>query len=343
MAALKAHEVGRWLQRPDLSRRVVLFYGPDGGLVRERARALIEAASSGEADPFGRAQIDADTLDTAPHLLIEEVSTIGLFGGRRVLRVIGTSQALVPALQAVLSHPSLEALVVVEGGDLQAKNPVRLLVEREAGAMALPCYGDDGKSLDQLIDETVRAHGCTIRPDTRGLLAARLGSDRAISRREIEKLCLHAGPGGAVTDEAIEQLVGDSAVRGVDRVVDAAFSGKLGALDLAHARLRDEGVEAGTLLQAVMRHAVALLDVHAQVASGTAQRDALSRLRGMPFPRRAIVEAALGLWTPAALEELVAALGRHVAHCRRQPALAEELAQRVLWNLATGAARRQRG
>jgi DNA polymerase-3 subunit delta len=38
MTALKAHEVERYLKKPDLDAGVFLAYGPDGGLVREAAQ-----------------------------------------------------------------------------------------------------------------------------------------------------------------------------------------------------------------------------------------------------------------------------------------------------------------
>ena len=43
MTALKAHEVARYVARPDLSEGVFLAYGPDGGLVRETAHGAGEA------------------------------------------------------------------------------------------------------------------------------------------------------------------------------------------------------------------------------------------------------------------------------------------------------------
>ena len=50
MTALKAHEVARYLQRPDLTQGVFLAYGPDAGLVRETAQRLMAllAAADGE-------------------------------------------------------------------------------------------------------------------------------------------------------------------------------------------------------------------------------------------------------------------------------------------------------
>ena len=47
MAEKKAHEVDAWLARPDPKIAIVLIYGPDRGLVAERARLF--AAKSGVA------------------------------------------------------------------------------------------------------------------------------------------------------------------------------------------------------------------------------------------------------------------------------------------------------
>ena len=47
MTALKAHEVARFLARPDLSEGIFLAYGPDAGLVRETAQRLIRWSAGG--------------------------------------------------------------------------------------------------------------------------------------------------------------------------------------------------------------------------------------------------------------------------------------------------------
>ena len=51
MTALKAHEVARYLGRPDLREGVFLAYGPDAGLVRETGqRLLAHLSDNGEAE-----------------------------------------------------------------------------------------------------------------------------------------------------------------------------------------------------------------------------------------------------------------------------------------------------
>ena len=43
MTAIKAADVERFIARPDPSQPIVLVYGPDAGLVRERVDALVRA------------------------------------------------------------------------------------------------------------------------------------------------------------------------------------------------------------------------------------------------------------------------------------------------------------
>ena len=68
MTALKAAQVDAFVARPDPARPVVLVFGPDAGLVRERAEALIRNSVDDPADPFALARLAGDvqaSLDVA--------------------------------------------------------------------------------------------------------------------------------------------------------------------------------------------------------------------------------------------------------------------------------------
>ena len=52
MVALRGKEIDAFLARPDAGRPIILLYGPDAGLVRERADALIASAVDDPNDPF---------------------------------------------------------------------------------------------------------------------------------------------------------------------------------------------------------------------------------------------------------------------------------------------------
>lgn len=333
MAAVKAHEADRTLARLDPAWRLFLFYGPDAGLVSERAAALARANVDDADDAFQLVRMSGDEIAADPLKLVDEANTIGLFGGRRAIRVSPTGKLLTAAVEPLLATPSRDAIVIVEAGDLQRTNPLRTACERARTALAVPCYGDGARDLGGLIDEMVRAAGKTIDRTARDHLAGLLGGDRQTSRREVEKLLLYAGPDAAITDEHIEAIVGDTAQREQAALVEAVFAGKLPALDLAFSKLSGEGLDAGVMLGAVLRQALTYLKLRQAIDGGRGVKDTVAGMR-LPYPRVAATEAALTAWTSPKLTEAAALLGTATAAVRRDGEMARPTAARALWTLA---------
>ncbi|KPF67809.1 hypothetical protein IP69_12190 [Bosea sp. AAP35] len=333
MVAIKAHEADRALARLDPAYRLVLIYGPDAGLVSERATALARAHVDDPSDAFQLVRMSGDDIASDPLKLVDEANTIGLFGGRRSIRVSATSKPLLGAVEPLLATPSQDAIVIVEAGDLQRSNPLRTACERARTALAVPCYGDAARDLGGIIDEMVRAAGKSIDRTARDHLAGLLGGDRQTSRREIEKLLLYVGTETTVAVSDIEAVVGDTAQREQAMLIDAVFSGKLSALDLAYAKLNGEGLDAGVMLGAVLRHTMALLKARQGMDAGRSARDMVAAMR-LPYPRIATTEVALANWTTAKLIDAVALLGNATLAARRDGEIGKSGAARALWTLA---------
>ncbi len=66
MVALKSSEANSFIARPDPARPIVLIYGPDAGLVHERAEALARVSVDNVDDMFSLIRIDGDELTCNP-------------------------------------------------------------------------------------------------------------------------------------------------------------------------------------------------------------------------------------------------------------------------------------
>src|SRR6266508_5837180 len=176
MVALKGSEIERFLARPN--RPIVLVFGPDAGLVHERAEVLVRMSVDDPKDPLQLARLDGDDLAGEPTRLVEEANTIPLFGGRRAVWVKAGARNFAPAVEALLAATSPDCRVVIEAGDLRRTAPLRALCERARNAAALPCYEDGQKDLERLIDTEMREAGLTIAPEARAALVPLLGGDR---------------------------------------------------------------------------------------------------------------------------------------------------------------------
>ncbi|AWB21654.1 DNA polymerase III subunit delta [Methylobacterium currus] len=341
MTAVKAGEVEGLLRRgPDPRIAVILVYGPDTGLVTERARLLAEKAVDDPSDPFALVKIDGDVLASDPGRLIDEAGTVGLFGGKRAIWVRPGSRNYAPAVDAVLKQDGAETRIVVEAGDLAKSAPLRVVCERSGRALAIPCYPDDAGTLAELIERTLRADSLRITREARDLLVSGLGGDRRASLGEIEKLALYARGQGEVGIEDVEAIGSDVSGSMLNALIDAAFAGRVTETERAYRRFQIEGMDASVMLGGALRHALTLLATRLD-GEGKSPGAMVAGWRGLHFRRQRIVETQLARWSPASLRRAVSLLQEAVLGARRAGGdFSHAVAADLFLRLASEAARR---
>ena len=340
MTALKAAQIDAFLAKPNPAQPVVLVYGPDAGLVRERADALIRASVDDINDPFSLARLDGDLLAGEPSRLVEEANTIPLFGGRRAVWVKAGARNLAPAVEALLRAAPRECRVVIEAGELRKNAPLRALVEKAKNAAALPCYVDDENAIGRLIDSEMRGAGLAIASDARAALVPLLGGDRLASRSELNKLALYARGKERVELADVAAVVADASELALDALVDAAFAGRLADVEFHFAKARNAGSTTGAIFFAMSRHVSGLHKARLAADEGQAAADAVGSM-WLHFSRTADAIAALKAWSAARLERAMIQLAVASFESRKQADLSDPIAQRALMNIAVAARRRE--
>jgi DNA polymerase III subunit delta len=271
---------------PDPAVRAVLVYGPDSGLVRERADRLAQSVVPDLSDPFLVADLASDSITSDPARLADEAAAMALTGGRRVVRVRDGTDGLATAVKNMLEMPAGDSLVILQAGDLSPRSALRKLFEGDAALAALPCYSDDTRDLDRLIHEVLAGASLSAAPEAAAYLSVNLGSDRGISRSELEKLALYAHGAGQVTLDDAMAVVGDSAALTLDDLVYATADGDIATVDRTLHRSLQEGQASVAILRAVARHMLRLQVAADKVASGDPADRAMKALRPPVFFKR---------------------------------------------------------
>jgi len=342
MVALKPADVDRFIAKPDAERPIVLVYGPDAGLVRERVDALVKASVDDPNDPFAFVRIEGEDLSGNPSRLVDEANTVPLFGGRRAVLVKAGSRNIAAAVEPVIASPSDECRIIIEAGDLKKSSPLRALIEKAKTAAALPCYVDNSAAIGQLIDTEMREAQLTIAPDARAMLAQLLGGDRLASRNEIRKLAMYARGQGRVELADVVAVVADASALALDGVIDAAFAGRTAEVETEFNKARAGGSSPAAIISAAIRQIANLHKMRLAVDDGDSIEWAMKR--GAPpvhFTRERKVGDALRVWTPARLVRTMETLAEASLDARRNAPLAEAIAQRTLLSIAVNARRRE--
>jgi DNA polymerase-3 subunit delta len=345
MVAARPQDADRLVAKPPAGFAFFLVYGPDDGLVSERASRLV-AAFADPGDPFAVTRIDASELSGGSTRLADEAYAVSMFSSRRVivLREAGGRVDVSGRLATILAAPPPDLAIVVEAGDLKKTNPLRALFEKAANASAIPCYADDAAAVGRLVDEEVKASGLAIAAEARALVVELLGGDRLMTRGEIQKLCLYARGKAEITLADVEALIGDSSTLAAEAIVDATSTGAVAALAAALAKARTDGIDAGQLAGAALRHFMQLDDMRAQVDRGRSPSEVVETARPpVFFKRKAAFERSLGLWNGARLERAVTLLGETAREARLNAALAPDIVGEAFLTLSRAAAQFGRG
>ena len=339
MAQKKSHEVDSWIARPDKGVRIILVYGPDRGMVSERARKIAAGTGLSLDDPFSVIRMDASELDGDPGRLIDEARMVPMFSPNRLLWIgnAGTQKALADGVKILCAEPPVDTLILIEGGDLKkGTTGLRGLVETAAAAMALPCYGDDARRIDDLINSELALHNQTISLEAREMLKAGLGGDRLASRGEIGKLALYAMGKSQISVEDVAASLGDVASTSADDAVDAILTGDLSKLDIAFTRLTSAGTHGFVVLSATMRHFASLQVMRAEMDKGgkSASSAVASARPPVFFARKGAIERGLQAWSAPAIARALDRLQETVLLTRQKTGLEEALTRQTLLALA---------
>ena len=335
---IPAQRIESFLKAPDAAVRAILIYGPDQGLVRERVLRLAKTVVPDLKDPFRVAEFPGQRLAEDPALLSDEASAISMTGGRRVVMVRSAADAAAGPIERFLNAPSGDALILIEGGDLAARSELRKLFEGHAIGAALPCYADDGASLDAVIQQTLRGHGLTADPDAVAYLSASLGSDRGLTRAELDKLALYMGGPGKVSLQDAVACIGDNSGLSLDDIALAAADGDHRSAQNDLDRLFAEGSQPITVLRSVARHFVRLHLAKGMIENGSSPDQALAALRPPVFFKAADrFRRQLSRWPLSRLTTALDLLLEAEQECKTTGYPAQEITSRALMRIAQAA------
>lgn len=325
-------QIDPFVKNPDPKARAVLVYGPDDGLMRERAAAIGKSVTPDLNDPFNVAVLDGELLVSDPARLFDEANAISMMGGARLIRIENASDKISPILRDYLDSPSAENLVILEAGELGPKSPLRALFEKSPNAAALPCYVEDARGIATVIRAQISDAHKTIDGDALQWLAAAVVGDRGRARAEVEKLLIYMGEDNKIRLDDVRNACGEAGETSLDDLVYAVAGGRTEAALTTFHKLQEEGVVPITILRSLQNHFRKLHYTRSLMNAGMGAHEAMKSLQPpIFFKLEEAFLAQINKWPAARLLAILERLAQIEADTKKTGAPAETLmAQAVL-------------
>jgi DNA polymerase III subunit delta len=322
----------------------VLVYGPDTGLVSQRAEILAKYVVEDTADPFRVVQLDAEGLKDDPARLADELSALSFGGGKRLVRVRGSAGgglgAVISAALGVIAPDTAEhSFLLVTADDLPATSALRKLFEGEKHLAALPCYVEDARGLRVVAQGELRARNIQYTNEVVDFICEHCQGDRMVCISEIAKLDLYLGAERKATLEVVEECIGSTTESSLDDICEAVAEGKQKAVERHVRRALQQGTAPVAVLRAVQRHYLRLQRVGGMVAQGMGQEQAIGALRPpVFFKQKPAFTRAAARWArqnrQAKLQSAIGVLYQAELSCKSTGEDAELMCSRALMQVA---------
>ncbi|MBF0445051.1 MAG: DNA polymerase III subunit delta [Magnetococcales bacterium] len=241
---LKTTEIDSRLRNGTLP-PAVLLYGQEQGLIVNQVEQLQKlvitdpGAADFDAEIFFAENLDEERfisacngfpfLSKTKFILLKEADKI--------------SKEAKKTLLGYLKEPSSTTILVVQSGNLEAKDPLRKGFETSKTAWAIPYYPLEGGKLSAWIRQHLQDQGYQVDRDALQYLSHRLDGDTLAASSELEKLILFVGENRNISSNEVMACVGETVQHSTFGLVSATANGKTAkALDILD-RLMESGEE----------------------------------------------------------------------------------------------------
>lgn len=329
---LNTQQIKQFTSNP-LQYRGALVYGPDHGLIQTRCDRIADAVLTDQDPTFNQTILTEEQLLADPSRLSDELCAMSLLGGLRLIRVKDASDKLAELVKEALSKP-LENYLLLQAQELSARSRLRVVAEQAKSIAALPCYVDEGATLNQLIIQRLKQEQIGISTEALQLLTQKLPADRVAILSELNRLCIFSLGKDRITEDDVQSCFEADSESDMDRAILAFGRGDTTVLCKALDSLLSVGMQPIVIVRALDRLMMRLMELQQMVVQGMRAAEAVKVARPpIFFKQQADYVACLNYWSHGTLQAVRQELMCLEYQVKTQHDIAETMFQQRLLRL----------
>ncbi|MBF0381737.1 MAG: DNA polymerase III subunit delta [Magnetococcales bacterium] len=241
---LKANEIESRIRDGALPSAILLYGQEQGLIVSQIAQLQKSVISDPSAADFDLEAFFAENLDE--ERFISACKGFPFLSKTKFILLKEADKINKEAKKTLLNYlaePSPTTLLVVQSGNLEAKDPLRKGFESNKTAWCIPYYPLEGGKLSSWIRQQLQEQGYKIDRDALQHLSQRLDGDTLAAKSELEKLLLFVGDNRNINLNEVLACVGETLQHSSFGLVSATTNGKTAEALHILDRLMDGGEE----------------------------------------------------------------------------------------------------
>lgn len=274
---LNAAYIDSWLKKIPTTMRFFLIYGPEEGNIRITLQKIQKQLLQGGDSEFNLVHIDLKKIRDDISILNDEMKSISLLGGRKVIVIEGVSGSPNKDIIELFKKAPGNAYCILLADDLKPNSSVRKLFDEQEHTISIACYKDDVVQMSNFIREQLTALGALFDADIPKLMAEIMPPNRLLVMREIEKLALYAS-GQKINEEHVAECIVDASEMKFDELCDAYIKTNQQKIANIVMMMDEEDANFMLIIRVLTKYVMRLLEVRAHMDMGLNAEMAVTKL-----------------------------------------------------------------
>ena len=296
----------------------LLIFGPDRGLVKDRSDFFLVEQKKSLQNSLEIFKLTPEDFAKSESVLFELAYQKPIFHKKTLIHInldlIKNLKIIVDFLENIDEKKT--NFLLLESSNLKSDSLIVKLFKKTNNLAYLTCYNDNSKSLFNFIKSYCDELGLKISNENIQLLGNKLGNDRLITKREIEKLALHAD-NTSITYEDILIGVGDNTTIKLDLITDCLLIKSSSYINKIIDKVLEDGINYLLIIRSITKHLQLLLKL--QLLSIKNVKEIVPPVH---FSRHQNIQLQLSKIALKRIKTSIFNINKLEIACKKQPALA---------------------
>ncbi len=320
-----------------------LIYGPDFGSVTDVAEQIAKMITPNLKDDFCVVRLNPAKIKEKKTVVLDEANALSLMGGRRIVWIKEADNTCAFVVDEVLDQIKTDTFVLMTADNLTKASALRVAAENHNRFLCVACYADDEKDVQAMITDVLQSNGLQISSKAMTILKERLGENRLITRRELEKLITYMGNTKNIEENDVRAIITQTGTSSYDDLCMAVAGGFSQQADTSYQLLLASGETSVGVVRVLIGYFNKLLLAVNAINKGEAVPIAVKRvLRAAQFKLEADVRRQLTIWNKNNLIKVLNLLAETEKQTKTTGFPADLMVARAVLSICAVAARAKR-